>query len=72
MKYILDKLSNFTYDNTFDFIMGYCNIFLTDAAKKIFTITTPFGKSEYNNLPMGVCIAPDIFQDQMRALMDSL
>ena len=32
--------------------MGYYNIFPTDAAKKVFTITTPFGKYEYNRLPI--------------------
>jgi hypothetical protein len=72
IKDMLHKLSNFTYATTLDLIMGYYNITLTDAAKKICTITTPFGKYEYNRLPMGVCISPDIFQERMSTLMDDL
>ena len=52
--------------------MGHYNITLTDAAKQLCTITTPFGKYEYNRLPMGVCIAPDVFQDRMSSLFDDL
>ena len=44
-----------------DLIMGYNNILLTDAAKKVCTVTTPFGKYEYNQLPTGVCMVTDIF-----------
>ena len=35
-------------------------------------ITTPFGKYEYNRVPMGFCITPDIFQEQKGSLMDDL
>ena len=52
--------------------MGSYNISITDMAKKVGTITTPFGKYKYNRLPMGVCIAPDIFQEQVSALMENL
>lgn len=69
---MLYKLSNFSYATTLDLCMGYYHITLTDAAKKICTITTPFGKYEYNRLPMGCCIAPDIFQERMSTLMDDL
>ena len=52
--------------------MGYYNILLTDAAQKRCTITTSFGNYEYNRLPMGVCMSPYIFKDQMISLMDNL
>ena len=55
-----------------DLITSYYYISLTDEAKKICTTTTPFGKYEYNSLPMGVFIAPYIFQDQMSAIMYDL
>ena len=55
-----------------DLITSYYYISLTDAAKKICTTTTLFGKYEYNSLPMGVFIAPYIFQDQMSAIMYDL
>ena len=41
---MLNKLSKFTYDMALDLITSYYNISLTDAAKKICTITTPFRK----------------------------
>ena len=44
IKDMLNKLSNFTYAKTLDFIMGYYNSFLTDATKNICTITAPFWK----------------------------
>ena len=71
-KDMLNKLSNFTYATILNLMMGYYDISLTDAAKKVCTINAPFGNYEYNHIPMGVCIAPDIFQEQMSALMDDL
>ena len=41
---MLNKLSNFTYDITLDLVVGYYNIFLTDASNKICMITTQFYK----------------------------
>ncbi len=45
---------------------------LSNDAKKLFTITTPFGKYEYNRLPMGVNVAPDIFQERICQLFDEI
>ena len=67
---MLNKLSNFSYAAILYLIMGYHNILITDASKKLCTITTSFGKYKYNCIPMGVCIAPDIFQERMSALVD--
>lgn len=72
IKDMLLKVSNFTYATALDLVMGYYNITLTDDAKKLCTITTPFGKYEYNRLPMGVSIAPDIFQDKICQLFEDL
>ena len=52
--------------------MGYYNIFINDAANKVCMITKTFGRYKYNRLPMGFCIATDIFQEKMSALMDDL
>ena len=52
--------------------MGYYIILLTDAANKVCTITTIFGKYEYSCLPTGVCIIPEKFQGEMSALMYGL
>ena len=69
---MLNKPSNFTYATTLFLITGYYNISLTNAEKKICTITTPFINYEYNCLPMGVYLAPDVFQDKISTLMDDL
>ena len=47
IKDMLLKVSNFSYATALDLVMGYYNITLSDDAKKICTITTPFGKYEY-------------------------
>ena len=72
IKYIINKISKFNYATALYLIMGYYNISLTDVAKKLCTITSSFGKYEYNRLSMGVYIAPDIFQEHMSALMENL
>ena len=72
IKDMLLKVSNFSYATALDLVMGYYNITLSDDAKKLCTITTPFGKYEYNRLPMGVSIAPDIFQDRICRLFEEI
>ncbi len=72
IKDMLLKVSNFTYATALDLVMGYYNITLSDDAKKLCTITTPFGKYEYNRLPMGVSVAPDIFQERICQLFDEI
>ena len=44
IKYMFNNLSNFTYATTLYLLMVNYNIFLTDAAKRVCTMTTPFGK----------------------------
>ena len=60
-KDMLNKLSNFTYATILNLMMGYYDISLDDAAKKVCTITMPFGKYKYNRQPMGVYILLGIF-----------
>ena len=52
--------------------MGYYHIELSDASKELCTITTQWGKYEYQRLPMGLCNSPDIFQEKMADLLDGL
>ena len=73
IKDMLLKVSNFTYATALDLVMGYCyNIRLSSDASKLCTIITPFGKYKYNQLPMGVSIAPDIFQDRICQLFNGI
>ena len=69
---LLKEVSNFTYTTALDLVMGYYNIKLSNDASKLCTIITPFGKYEYLRLPMGISIAPDIFQDRMCQLFEDL
>ena len=72
IKDMLLKVSNFTHATALDLVMGYYNIKLSNDASKLCTIITPFGKYEYLRLPMGISIAPDIFQDRMCQLFEDL
>ena len=52
--------------------MGYYHIELDLSSKKLCTIVLPWGKYEYQKLPMGLCNSPDIFQEKMSHLFQDL
>ena len=52
--------------------MGYYHIELSNKSKELCTITTQWGKYEYQRLPMGLCNSPDIFQEKMSELLAGL
>jgi putative transposase len=52
--------------------MGYYHIKLSPFCKCLCTIITPFGKYEYQRLPMGICNSPDIFQECMYEIFSDL
>lgn len=69
---LLLKLEGFQYATSLDLNMGYYHIELTPNSKKLCTIVLPWGKYEYQRLPMGLCNSPDIFQEKMSNLMQGL
>ena len=69
---LLLKLEGFKYATSLDLNMGYYHIELSPASKRLCTIVLPFGKYEYQRLPMGLCNSPDIFQEKMSELMEGL
>ncbi len=69
---ILQKLEGFLFATSLDLNMGYYHILLTPQASRVCTVVLPWGKYEYVRLPMGLCTAPDIFQEKMNSLMDGL
>ena len=69
---LLMKMEGFTYGTSLDLNMGYYHIELTPNSKRLCTIVLPWGKYEYNRLPMGLCNSPDIFQEKMNSLMNGL
>ena len=52
--------------------MGYYHIELTPASKRLCTIVLPWGKYEYQRLPMGLCNGPDVFLEKMSDIMAGL
>ncbi len=69
---IMLKLEGFQYATSLDLNMGYYHIELSPTAKQLCTIVMPWGKYEYQRLPMGLCNSPDIFQEKMSSLMRGL
>ena len=69
---LLIKLEGFKYATSLDLNMGYYHIELTPDSKKLCTIVLPFGKYEYQRLPMGLSNSPDLFQEKMSDLMADL
>mgnify|MGYP005753024869 CR=1 FL=1 len=69
---LLSNLEGFQYATSLDLNMGYYHIELSPASKKLCTIVLPFGKYEYQKLPMGLCNSPDIFQEKMSELFQGM
>ena len=69
---LLLKLEGFTYATSLDLNMGYYHIELSPLSKQMCTIVLPWGKFEYQKLPMGLCNSPDIFQEKMSTLFHDL
>ena len=66
------KLEGFQYGTSLDLNMGYYHIELSPNSKRLCTIVLPWGKYEYQHLPMGLNNSPDIFQEKMSILMGDL
>jgi hypothetical protein len=69
---MLLNLEGFRYATSLHLNMGYYHIELTPNSKRLCTIVLPWGKYEYQRLPMGLCNSPDIFQEKMGTLMHDL
>ena len=69
---LLLKLEGFRYGTALDLNMGYYHIELNPDSRRLCTIVLPWGKYEYQRLPMGLCNSPDIFQEKMGSLMEDL
>ena len=69
---MLQDMEGFTFATSLDLNIGYYAIRLDPDAQKICTIVLPWGKYLYMRLPMGIAGSPDIFQEKMSGLMESL
>ena len=69
IQHLLHKLRGFQWVTTIKLNMGYHNILVDSESSKLCTVVLPWGKYEYLRLPMGLCNAPDIFQEKMENLI---
>ncbi len=68
----MQEIEGFSYATALDLNMGYYTIRLDPDASKICTIIFPWGKYSYKRLAMGIAGSPDIFQEKMLELMETL
>ena len=64
------KLEGFMHASYFGLNMVYYQIELSPVLKQLHTIVLPWGKYEYQNLPMGVYNRPDICQEKISKLFE--
>ena len=69
---MLQDMEGFTFATSLDLNMGYYTIRLDPDAQKICTIILQWWKCLYMRLPMGIAGSPNIFQEKMSGLMESL
>jgi hypothetical protein len=69
---VLQEIEGFSYATALDLNMGYYTIRLDPDASKICTVIFPWGKYSYKRLPMGIAGSPDIFQEKILELIESL
>jgi hypothetical protein len=67
-------MEDFTFASVLDLNMGYYHIKIDADAQKLCTIVFPWnmGKYKYKRLPMGIKIAPDVFQNVMSKLVQDV
>ena len=66
------NLEGFQCATSLDLNVGYYHLELNEKSKELCTIVLPFGKFEYQQIPMGLCNSPDIFQEKMNELFEGL
>jgi hypothetical protein len=69
---LLQRLSGFRYAMAIDLSMGYYHIPLDDESARLCTTILPWGKYQYQRLPMGIKNSPDIFQSIMNDIFHDL
>jgi hypothetical protein len=69
---MIRSMEGFTFASALDLNMGYYHIKLDADSQKLYTIAFPWGKYKYKRLPMGIKIAPDVFQNVMSKLVQDM
>jgi dihydroorotate dehydrogenase len=71
---MIRSMEGFTFASELDLNMGYYHIKLDADAQRLCTIVSPWymRKYKYKRLPMGIKIAPDVFQNFMSKLVQDM
>jgi hypothetical protein len=71
---MIRSMEGFTFASALDLNMGYYHIKLDADAQKLCTIVFPWlmRKYKYKRLPMGIKIAPDVFQNVMSKFIQDM
>jgi dihydroorotate dehydrogenase len=71
---MIRSMEGFTFASALNLNMGYYHIKLDADAQKLCTIVFPCNmrKYKYKRLPMGIKIAPDVFQNVMSKLVQDM
>jgi hypothetical protein len=71
---MIRSVEGFTFAPGLDLNMGYYHIKLDADAQKLCTIVFPWNakKYKYKRLPMGIKIAPDVFQNVMFKIVQDM
>ena len=69
---VVSKFSGAVYFSKLDAKSGFYQIPLDERSRDLTTFITPLGRYRFKRLPMGICVAPEIFQRKMMELLEGL
>ena len=69
---LIRRRKGYKYLSKLDISMQYYTFVLDESSRNYTTIATPWGLYRYKRLPMGICESPDIAQEIMEQVLESV